>query len=201
MSIFQEKDLVVGNTIMRETSLGRVTGLILAGIVVGSAITGLFFIFFFKDVGTKSADVPSGDQQNQPSANESSISNTAEVLNSITLTNFSGVVTSVENNSLLVKTSIFGEEKKYKVLIDENTKIYKKEANKSASESEDPNLKFSEIPAIVSDISAGSGVEVDSLENIKDRKEFLAKRIIIFVYPPIPAPAELPKPPDLIINK
>ncbi|MFA6285535.1 MAG: hypothetical protein WC643_03355 [Parcubacteria group bacterium] len=181
MSLSQETNPNAVTVLISKPSFVQVVGLILAGVILGSVITGIFFSFRAKKAGTDTSSAPQADQNNQLKANDAK-----KVLTSMEVSSFSGVVTAKENNSISVKTSFFGEEKNFKVLINESTKISKKEANQSSSEGNDPNLQYSETQAKISDINIGNGVLVDSSENVKDKTEFAAKSIMIFDYPPLP---------------
>lgn len=192
MNFTQEKDPSASTVIVRKPSFIQVIGLILIGVILGSAVTGILFLFRANKAGTDTSVAPQADQNSQPATDKHDTSAATKALMSIEVSNFSGVVTAIENSSITVKTSFFGEEKNYRVLINESTKISKKEANQSSPEGGNQNANFSESQAKISDIVKGNGVLVDSSENIKNKTEFVAKSIMIFDYPPLPSTPPTP---------
>ncbi|MDP1845151.1 MAG: hypothetical protein Q8L09_00200 [Candidatus Moranbacteria bacterium] len=186
MNLTQEKNPGASTVIIRKPSFIQAIGLILIGVILGSAVTGILFSFRANKAGIDVSVAPQADQNSQPAADKHDTSAATKALMSIEMFSFSGVVTAMENNTIMVRTSFYGEEKNYRVLINESTKISKKEANQSSPEGGNPNANFSESQAKISDINKGNGVFVDSSENIKDKTEFVAKSIMIFDYPPLP---------------
>jgi|GEM_PF-5820920 len=186
MDINQENNTRNGIVVVRKSSIVKNIFFILIGLILGSAIVGLLFLSYNNKEEKDASVKPKVDKGKRVGDNTPDASNPKNILMSIEVSKFSGVVTAIENSSILVKTSFFGEEKNFNVLIDGNTTISKRKTGTASQTGGDPNQNISESSAKFSDIKKGDGVFVDASENIKEKKEFLAKGIIIFEYPPLP---------------
>lgn len=186
MNLMQEQK--PGSLIIDKPDWRWIAGLLVAGVLLGGIVVGIFFALKMKYA---SDDCAAKITAAQKSGTEAGVPNVPKVNVPDEVNNISGTIEKVDGNTLTVKTFFFGEPKNYSVTVANDTKIIKREiiegSLKAANEKEPP-APFKDSDAKLSDIREKDNVSIDSADNIKDKTAFEAKTIYIQI-------SNLPAPP------
>lgn len=174
----------------------------LLGLILGGLFTGLYF-----NGKLNKAKSDCAAEQTAAGKKEKGAAAVTPAIPKVIIPNeiysVSGQISKIDGNTLVVKSSSFGEEKSYTVKVVDGTKIVKREIITSPPEAKEgkPASPFKTTDAKLSDLEENSFINVEASENIKNKSEFEAKIVYIEIMnmpvPPAPSTGDNPKTPTI----
>ncbi|MFH0930070.1 MAG: hypothetical protein V1814_02350 [Candidatus Moraniibacteriota bacterium] len=165
-------DLIIGRK-----RFWKVAGILLAGLVLGILISGAYFQFKLKKAKSEC------DQQLVKAKEQSLSGGIPKVCASNELFGISGTIEKIDGNTLTVEAFFFGGKKTYKVTVNSDTKIVRREMLQNLPEPEEgkPFNPIRDTEGKLSDLKEKDNIVIEADSNIKDKTEFEAKTIYLMV--------------------
>lgn len=169
----------LGVDVSQKSNLLLAVSMLVAGLLVGGLICGVYFSRKSDQAENKGAEQAAEALKNSAAPGAPDISG---IIIPDKIFNIWGIVEKIDGNTLTVNAFSLGEQKKYTVKIIDGTRVVKREILGSPSKPEEgklPASHFKETEARLSDLRENDNVAVESAENIRYRTEFEAKNIFI----------------------